>query len=72
MTKVEIQKFKKFVRDTLVNKYHMTEIDAQRAVRDSYLSKALKQDRDYVEHDSVEEWAGFIFEEVSRTELIRM
>ena len=35
----------------------MTEVEAHRAVRDSYLSSALQRDKDYVEHDTVEEWA---------------
>lgn len=72
MTNAEIKEFKKFVREILVIKYHMNELEAQRAVRDSYLSVALKRDRGYVEHDSVEEWAEFVYEEVKNVELIEM
>lgn len=72
MTNAQIREFKKFVRETLVNKYHMNEVEAQRAVRDSHLSAALQFDKDYVEHDTVEEWARFIFEETNGIELMRM
>ena len=70
MTKAEIKDFKRYVRDTLVNKYRMDEIAATRAVRDSYLSKALMRDNGFVEHDTVEEWAEFIYEEINNEELM--
>lgn len=72
MTNVQIREFKKFVRETLVNKYHMNEMDAQRAVRNSHLTVALEHDKNYVEHDTVEEWADFIWEEVNTNGLMRM
>lgn len=72
MTNMEIKEFKKFVREILVKKYHMNEIEAQRAVRDSYMSKALARDKDYVEHDTVEEWADFIYDEVNKNNLLMM
>lgn len=72
MTNVQIKEFKKFVRETLMNKYQMREMDAQRAVRNSYLSIALERDKDYVEHDTVEEWADFVFEEISNVGLMGM
>jgi hypothetical protein len=50
----------------------MNEIEATRAVRDSYLSYALKMDKDFVEHDTVEEWADFIYNEVNQVELLMM
>ncbi len=72
MTKSEIKEFKGFVRDTLMREYKMNELEAYRAVQDSYLSEALWRDSDYVEHDTVEEWAEFIFNEVSQRVLLRM
>lgn len=72
MTNAEIREFKKYVRDTLEKKYHMNEIEAARAVRDSYLSKALAKDKDFVEHDTVEEWAEFIYDEINSEELKMM
>lgn len=72
MTKSEIKEFKGFVRDTLMREYKMNELEAYRAVQDSYLSEALQRDSDYVEHDTVEEWAEFIFNEVSQRVVLRM
>lgn len=72
MTNLAIKEFKGFVRDELVKKYNMGEKKAYRAVRDSYLSRALAQDKDFVEHDTVEEWAEFIHEEVGHSELLMM
>lgn len=72
MTKSEIKEFKGFVRDTLVREYKMDELEAYRAVQDSYLSKALQRDRDYVEHDTVEEWAEFIHNEINQPVMLRI
>lgn len=72
MTNAEINEFKEFVGDVLVKKYNMNEIEAHCAIRDSYLSKALMQDKDYVVHDTVEEWADFIYAEVNRIDLMMM
>lgn len=72
MKNVEISEFKKFVRQTLMKKYHMSELEAQKAVQDSYLSLALKRDKNYVEHDSVEEWADFVYEEYQNGNLLQM
>ena len=72
MNNTEINEFKKYVRETLVKKYNMTEVEAHRAVRDSYLSSALQRDKDYVEHDTVEEWADFIYDEVHGEHLMQM
>ena len=72
MTKTEINEFKKYVRDALIKKYHMSETEAARAVRNSYLSKALLADNDFVEHDTVEEWADFIHEELNNDVLLMM
>ncbi len=72
MTNAEIKEFKKYVRETLVKDYHISEIEAERAVRASYLSRALAMDKDFVEHDTVEEWAEFINSEMKNEELLMM
>ncbi len=72
MTNAEIREFKEFVKDVLIRQYHMNEVEAYRAVRDSYLSEALRRDKDYVEHDTVEEWAEFIHEEMNNSGLLMM
>ena len=46
--------------------------EAARAVRDSYLSKALAMDKDFVDHDTVEEWAEFIYDEINHESLLMM
>lgn len=72
MTNAEIRAFKKYVRETLVKKYHMNEIEAARAVRDSYMSSALEHDKNFVEHDTVEEWADIIYNEIKNPQLLMM
>ena len=72
MTNVEIKEFKGFVKDVLIRKYNMNEVEAYRAVQNSYLSEALRRDKNYVEHDTVEEWAEFINDEVNHSELLMM
>ena len=72
MTKTEIKEFKSFVREVLIKKYHFSELEAQRAVRNSYLSTALARDCDYVEHDTVEEWADYVYDEFYGTHLMQM
>ena len=41
MTNAEIREFKGFVKDTLVREYNMNEVEAYRAVQNSYLSSGL-------------------------------
>lgn len=72
MNNADIREFKENVKQVLMKQYHMNEIDAHRAVRDSYLSKALSKDHDYVMHDTVEEWAEFVHHELSNDEKLRM
>ena len=72
MTNAEIKEFKKYVKETLMKKYNMNEIEAVRAVRNSYMSQALKMDKDFVEHDTVEEWADIIYDEINSEELLMM
>ena len=55
MTNAEIREFKSYVRVSFVRKYHLNEVEAARAVRDSYISKALAMDKDIVDHVTVEE-----------------
>ena len=72
MTNAEIREFKGFIKDTLVREYSMNEVEAYRAVQNSYLSESLRRDKNYVEHDTVQEWAEFIYNEINETELMRM
>lgn len=72
MTNAEIREFKGFVEDTLMREYNMNEVEAHRAVQNSYLSEVLRRDKNYVEHDTVQEWAEFIYNEINEAELMGM
>lgn len=72
MNKADIREFKKFVVACLITKYNMNEVTATKAVKNSYLSKALNLDPDYVMHDTVEEWADYVYGEVNQKELLQM
>ncbi len=72
MTNADIREFKQFVKEVLVKKYGFTEIEAHQAVKNSYLTIALKKDNNYVEHDTVDEWADFIYDEWSGNQLLMM
>lgn len=72
MNRTEIKEFKHFVVECLMKNYRMDEISATRAVRDSYLSKALAGDPDYTMHDTVEEWAEYVYHEMGDVELLQM
>ena len=50
----------------------MNELEAYRAVQNSYLSEALIQDKNFVEHDTVEKWADFIREKIDNYEQLMM
>ena len=72
MTNAEIKEFKNFLIQILVKNSKMSETKAYRAVRDSYLSEALKRDSDYVMHDTIDEWARFVFYELQNEQLLQM
>ena len=72
MTNAEMREFKGFVEDTLMREYNMNEVEAHRAVQNSYLSEVLRRDKNYVEHDTVQEWAEFIYNEINEAELMGM
>ena len=72
MNSKEIKDFKKYVVQQIITKYHIDEMTAFKAVRDSYLSQALKRDLDYVMHDTVEEWADYVYNEMIEEELLQM
>lgn len=63
MTNISIKRFKKCLCNELVNKYHISEIAAFNAVKESYLSKALREDPDYIEHDTIDYWVEFVYKE---------
>ncbi len=71
MSRTDIKEFKRFVTECLMKRYYMDEENAVRAVRNSYLSKALADDPDYTMHDTVEEWAGYVYKEQGEVNLLQ-
>lgn len=63
MTPEQITEFKQLLQHCLIESYHLSASDACNAVQDSYLNKALGDDPDYADHDSIESWAEIIYEE---------
>lgn len=63
MSDISIERFKKCLCNELVNKYHISETEAFNAVKKSYLSKALRKDTDYIEHDTIDYWVEFVYKE---------
>ena len=72
MTNADIREFKENVKQVIMKKYKLSEIDAYRAVKNSYLTQALIKDKDFVMHDTVEEWADFVHHELFCDEKLRM
>jgi len=63
MTTAQITEYKQLLQHCLIESYHLSASDAYKAVHDSYLNKALKDDPGYADHDSIESWAEIIYEE---------
>ena len=72
MNNADIKIFKKNVAECLQEQYGLDEITAYKAVSDSYMSQMLKVDKDFVTHDSVEEWAEHIYHEVTSERSLQM
>lgn len=71
MTTSDIREFKGYVKEVLVRDYHMDKTDAHRAVVNSYLSKALRKDKNYADHESIEEWAEIVYCELKNKQLVK-
>lgn len=63
MSKNTIKEFKRLVADGLMRKYGLSEFEATKAVHSSYLAIALKADAETAMHDSIDEWADYIYDE---------
>lgn len=62
MTKKQINEFKQSVIDEIVEKYGADEDFVKKAVRRSYLTKALNTDPEEAMHRPIEEWAKYVYE----------
>ena len=72
MTNADIKEFKQFVKEVLISKYELTEMEAHLAIKRYYLTTALMKEHHYVGHDSVDEWAGFIYDEWRDKQVLTM
>ena len=63
MTNADIRELKEFIKEVLVEHYHIDKTIAHKVVVNSYLSEALKKDPDYADHGTIEEWAEFVYNE---------
>lgn len=66
MTPNQITEFKQLLQRCLFENYGYSASDAYKAVHDSYLNAALRDDPDYADHDSIEYWAEIIYEEYAQ------
>ena len=59
MTDSDINEFKSYVLEVLMEKYYLSQDESQQAINNSYL-----YNDDFIFHDSVEECAKCIYEEM--------
>ena len=59
-----VKEYKKCVSSILMQKYHLNELEAMRAIRSSYFEESLKISRENTLHTDPEEWADDIYEYV--------
>lgn len=57
-----VKEYKKCITDLLMKKYRLDELNARKAVRDSYFGESLKISRQNTLHIDPEQWADDIYE----------
>ena len=62
MNKIVINDFKQCICEMLIEKYNLSEIEAIKAIRDSYFSESLKISEHDTLHLDPEVWADDIYE----------
>lgn len=68
-----VKDFKKCIINILMKKYRLSELDARRAIRDSYFDESLKMSTQNTLHIDPEEWADDIYEYIyEEPELMQM
>jgi len=63
MEESAIKEFLFYVEKDLIDTYKMDQPEAQKAVKESYLTEMLETDNDFVVHDTIEEWSEFVYKE---------
>lgn len=60
------------VVNVIVKKYHLSEIEAYKAVKKSFLYDSLMKFTDETLHDDIETNADFVYEDYTSEQLLRM
>lgn len=60
------------VVNVIVKKYHLSEIEAYKAVKKSFLYDSLMKFPDETLHDDIETNADFVYEDYTSEQLLRM
>lgn len=63
MNEKKIREFKKCIVEQMMEMYGINEFSARKAVRNSYLIKALKYDAETAMHNPIEYWCELIHDE---------
>ena len=58
-----IKEIKDAIAEDLIENYKLTEVQARKAIRKSYLSEFMKDDPHFVDHESIEDLAKDIYRE---------
>lgn len=73
MNNSTVKEFKKCIAIILMKKYQLSELQARKAIRDSYFEESLKMSRQNTLHTDPEEWADDIYEYIyEEPELMQM
>ena len=73
MNNSTVKEFKKCIASILMKKYQLSEVQARKAIRDSYFEESLKMSRQNTLHIDAEEWADDIHEYIyGEPELMQM
>ena len=68
----DAKRYMNSVVETIVEKYHVTEIEAYRAVKSSFLYDSLLKFPDETLHDDIETNADFVYEDYTQEQWLQM
>ena len=68
----DAKEYMKSVVDIIIKKYHISEIEAYKAVKKSFLYDSLKKFPDETLHDDIETNADFVYQDYTTDQLLRM
>lgn len=68
----DAKEYMAFVANILVRKYHLSEIEAYKAIKESFLYDSLIKFPDETLHDDVVTNADFVYEDYNSQQLLQM